>query len=82
METPEEEIETQDRNLFWENSLDPNWDNFENFVISKENLSIIFNQYQVSSYAFGIHIIDIPIDEFKMLKINTVLLNKLENKLK
>ena len=51
-------------------------------MISKENISIIFNQYQVSSYAFGIHIIDIPINEFKNLKINTILLEKLQNKLK
>lgn len=81
METPEEEIKNQDKSMFWENSLDPQWDNFENFIISKDNVSFIFNQYQVSSYAFGMHVIDIPLKEFFKLKIENKFLSMLIEKL-
>lgn len=80
--TDEEEIKSQNKSMFWENSLDSEWDNFDNFLVSKENISIIFNQYQVSSYAFGMHIIDISIQNFKTLDINLSLVEKLENKLR
>jgi TIR domain/Protein of unknown function (DUF3298) len=63
METPEEEIKTQDiTNLFWENSLDPVWGNFNNFFISRNSIEIIFNPYSVSSWAFGLQIISIEYD--------------------
>lgn len=59
----ENEIAEQTKdNLFWERSLDPNWDNFSNFLISKQSLDIIFNEYQVSSYAFGMQIVSIPLE--------------------
>lgn len=82
LELSEEEIAGQNKSMFWEHSLDPSWENFENFLISKDHISIIFNQYQVSSYAFGMHIIDIPISEFKKLKIDLSPLLKIEEKLK
>lgn len=82
LELSEQEIKTQDKSIFWENSLDPVWENFENFIISKKNISIIFNQYQVSSYAFGMHTINIPFEELKKLSIDIGPLLKLEEKLK
>lgn len=61
LEPDEEEILTQTpESLFWENSLIPKWENFNNFFISKSGLEIIFNTYSVSSYAFGVQIILIP----------------------
>jgi len=58
-------------------SLDLKWENFNNFIISKDSLSIIFNQYQIYSYAFGIQIVDIPLNNFFKLKINTLKLEGL-----
>ncbi|OFX18185.1 MAG: hypothetical protein A2033_11780 [Bacteroidetes bacterium GWA2_31_9] len=46
--------------LFWKDSLAPKWENFNNFLISKNGLEIIFNHYQVSAYAFGIHLVNLP----------------------
>lgn len=82
METSEEEIINQNKSMFWKNSLDPDWENFDNFIISQENISFVFNQYQVSSYAFGLHIIDIPFEEFFKLNIETKFLLALKKKLK
>lgn len=60
----EEEIKNQTPdNLFWEGSLDSKWDNFNVFFITKNGIEIIFNQYSVSGYAFGVQIIDISKDE-------------------
>lgn len=72
-----EEISRQDRSIFWENSLDSEWENFENFLIAKNSISIIFNEYQVSSYVFGSQIIDIPLDEFRKLNIKNSLISRL-----
>lgn len=82
MQTSEEEIKIQNKSMFWENSLDPDWEKFDNFLISNENISFIFNQYQVSSYAFGMHIIDIPFQEFFKLNIELTVLSTLKEKLK
>lgn len=82
LETPIEEIDKQDKTMFWENSLDSEWENFENFLVSKDSISIIFGEYQVSSYAFGRHIIDIPLEEFKKLNLKKSLFHKLETELK
>jgi len=77
LEISEEEIKLQDKSIFWEGSLDLKWENYNNFIISRDSLSIIFNQYQVSSYAFGIQIVDIPLSSFLKLKINTSKLERL-----
>lgn len=47
-------------NLFWEDSLSPKWENFDNYVFSEKSLDVIFNQYEVSSYSFGIRIVSVP----------------------
>lgn len=83
LEIDTEEIRHQSKNtLFWEGSLDPKWDNFNNFIINKESLSIIFNQYQVSSYSFGIHFVEIPYEEFLKLPIDISILKILIEKLR
>lgn len=62
--TPEDEITNQRReDLFWENSLDPDWKNFKHYFLSKTGIEIIFNTYSVSSYAFGLHIIPITYEK-------------------
>jgi hypothetical protein len=63
MEISAENISKQTKNnMFWEDSLSPKWENFNNFLISKQGIEIIFNPYSVSSYAFGLHFIQIPYD--------------------
>ncbi|MDP3441229.1 MAG: TIR domain-containing protein, partial [Ignavibacteria bacterium] len=60
----DEEISNQTKeSLFWEGSLAPKWEKFDNFLISKSGLDIIFGNYSVSAYAFGLHIINIPYPE-------------------
>ncbi|EKT4499320.1 TIR domain-containing protein [Flavobacterium psychrophilum] len=62
-ETTEEDMKEQNRNnLFWENCLDPEWKNFDNYFISKNSLEIIFNPYSVSGWAFGLQIVSIEYD--------------------
>lgn len=58
-----EKYKTSSESLFFENSLDSNWENFENFLISKNSIDIIFNPYQILPYAFGAPIISIPIEK-------------------
>lgn len=61
LQPDEDEIASQTANtLFWEGSLEPKWENFKTFFVSKNSLEIIFNAYSVSAYAFGIQIIPIP----------------------
>lgn len=81
-EIDDDEIQKQDKSMFWEHSLESRWENFNNYVISKDFISIIFNQYQVSSYAFGIQIIDIPFTLLESLDINLTKLEKLRNLIK
>ena len=40
-----------------------NWENFENFLISKKSIDIIFNQYQILPYSFGAPFVSIPIEK-------------------
>jgi hypothetical protein len=64
MEPSIDEISTQTKDsLFWEGSLAPKWEKFSNFLISKNGLDIIFGNYFVSAYAFGLHIVNIPYPE-------------------
>lgn len=61
----EEEIQNQSPDtLFWEGSLNPEWENFNDFLITKNGIEIIFNTYSVSAYAFGVQIIVISNDKF------------------
>jgi len=83
MEPSEEDIEGQTiSTLFWENSLDPEWENFDTFFISRNGIEIIFNAYSVSSYAFGVQIIPIPYENLipvlKKPDSLTSLMNKLQ----
>lgn len=62
----EHEIEKYRNNSessFFENSLDPKWENFDNFLISKKSIDIIFNPYQVLPYVFGAPIVSIPVEK-------------------
>lgn len=60
----EDEIANQkNEEIFWENSLDPDWKNFQHYFLSKTGIEIIFNTYSVSSYAFGLHIVPITFDK-------------------
>jgi len=58
-----EKYKTSSESSFFENSLDSNWENFENFLISKNSIDIIFNPYQILPYAFGAPIVSIPIEK-------------------
>lgn len=49
--------------VFFEGSLTPKLENFNNFLISKESLDFIFNPYQVLPYAFGQSIVKVPYTE-------------------
>jgi len=49
--------------VFFEDSLTPKLENFNNFLISKESLDFIFNPYQVLPYAFGQSIVKVPYSE-------------------
>ncbi|RDK85584.1 uncharacterized protein DUF3298 [Marinirhabdus gelatinilytica] len=53
----------KDEDLFWEGSLSPKWENFQHFLITKKGLEIIFNDYSVSAYAFGVRFVEIPFDK-------------------
>lgn len=60
----EQELSDQTKDtLFNKDSLSPKWANFKNYLISKNGIEIIFNSYQVSGYAFGLHIVIIPYSE-------------------
>ena len=54
---------TSNKSSLFENSLDSNWENFDNFLISKKSIDIIFNPYQILPYAFGAPIVSIPIEK-------------------
>lgn len=58
-----EKYKTNNESSFFENSLDSNWENFENFLISKKSIDIIFNQYQILPYSFGAPFVSIPIEK-------------------
>lgn len=58
-----EKYKTNNESSFFENSLASNWDNFENFVISKNSIDIIFNPYQILPYSFGAPTVSIPLDK-------------------
>jgi len=58
-----EKYKNNSESSFFENSLDPNWENFDNFLISKNSIDIIFNPYQILPYAFGAPIVSIPIEK-------------------
>jgi len=45
---------------FYEDNLTPNWENFNTFLVSKKTIDIIFNPYSVSTWAFGLQIVEIP----------------------
>lgn len=60
----DEEISNQTKDsIFWEGSLAPKWEKFNNFLISKSGLDIIFGNSSVLPNAFGLHIINIPYPE-------------------
>lgn len=58
-----EKYKNNSESSFFENSLDSNWENFDNFLISKNSIDIIFNPYQILPYAFGAPIVSIPIEK-------------------
>lgn len=57
-----EKYRNNNESSFFENSLDPNWENFDNFLISKKSIDIIFNPYQILPYSFGAPSVSIPIE--------------------
>ncbi|NLI71215.1 MAG: TIR domain-containing protein [Bacteroidales bacterium] len=60
----EEELQNQTPDtLFWEGSLNPEWEKFNTFFITKNGIEIIFNTYSVSSYAFGVQTVAISNDK-------------------
>jgi hypothetical protein len=78
----EEEIALQTpNNLFYEGSLDPKWENFSAFLISKSSIEMIFNTYSVSAYAFGVQIIPIPYEKILTVLSKPENLRSLINKL-
>jgi len=82
-EISEDEISKQEKDkLFWEDSLSPKWENFNTFLISKQGLEIIFNAYSVSSYAFGLHFIQVPYDKIISNLNNSEKIQYLKDKLK
>jgi len=77
----EEVAEQRPDTLFWEGSLDPKWENFDTFFISKNGLQIFFNSYTVSAYAFGQHNILIPYEKLLAILTKPNRLKDLINKL-
>lgn len=56
--------------FFFEDSLTPKLENFNNFLISKNTLDIIFNPYQILPFAFGQSIVNVPYSRIVVVKIN------------
>jgi hypothetical protein len=64
MTPDDEELQNQTPDtLFWEGSLNPEWDKYNTFFITKNGIEIIFNAYSVSAYAFGVQIVAISNDK-------------------
>jgi len=59
--------------VFFDGSLDPKIENFENFLLSATSIDFNFNPYQILPYAFGMSTVSIPY---------TVIIDNLKNKQK
>ena len=81
IENPNEIKNYRDRSesIFFENSLDFNWENFNNFSISKNSIDINFNPYQILPYSYGAPLVSIPIEQI-MEKLQSK--SKIENLIK